>query len=196
MILSLTTFSIMTLCLKCLLVTLSINDAQHNNKAICWVSLFIYFYAECHYAKFHYSESRGAKTGNCSFVKYFKIVIDSECVWSFCVFWTNKNFPNCKINETVSATILSLPTFSIMTPCLKCLLVTLIINDAQHNNKAIWWVSQFIYFYAECSYAECHYEQFCYAESCGAKTGNCSIIEYFIIVIDSECVWSFCVLNK
>ncbi len=48
-------------------MTLSKSDTQHNNALpLCWVSHFIYCYAECHYAECHsawcrYAESRGAK---------------------------------------------------------------------------------------------------------------------------------------
>ena len=43
------------------------NDTQHNNTLplcwmfLCWVSRFIYLYAECHYAECHYSECRYAE---------------------------------------------------------------------------------------------------------------------------------------
>jgi hypothetical protein len=46
---------------------LSKSDAQHNNALpLCWVSHFIYCYAECHYAEYryaecHYAECHGAK---------------------------------------------------------------------------------------------------------------------------------------
>jgi hypothetical protein len=60
------TFSIITLSIKGLYVTLSICDIQHNNAmsigwlSLCWVSHFIYDYGECHYAECHYDECRGA----------------------------------------------------------------------------------------------------------------------------------------
>ena len=45
--LSITTFSLMTLSLKGLYVTLSIKDTKHNNALpLCWVSHLIYCYAE------------------------------------------------------------------------------------------------------------------------------------------------------
>ncbi len=65
-----TTFSIMSLSIKSLFVTLSLNviqqkNAQHNKIAIipsvlCWVSQFTYCYAAGCYAECHYAECRGA----------------------------------------------------------------------------------------------------------------------------------------
>jgi hypothetical protein len=52
------------------LMTLSINDTQHNNNlhsvalclgSFCWVSRFIYFYAEWRNAECRYTEGRGAQ---------------------------------------------------------------------------------------------------------------------------------------
>ncbi len=60
------TFSIMplsitTLSIKGLHVTFIINYTQRNNALpLCWVSSFIYRFAECHYAECHYAECRAA----------------------------------------------------------------------------------------------------------------------------------------
>jgi hypothetical protein len=48
-----------TLSIKGLYVTLSINDTEHNT-ALRYTLHFIYWYAECHYAKYRYAECRGA----------------------------------------------------------------------------------------------------------------------------------------
>jgi hypothetical protein len=41
-------------------------------------------------------------------------------------------------------------------------------NDTQHNNALLLcWVSNFIYYYAECHYVECLYAECRYAECCG-----------------------------
>jgi hypothetical protein len=67
---SITTFSIMTLNLKSLFVTVvSLNFIQHNwplalktyRVPLCWVSRFIYCYAECHYAECWYAECHYAE---------------------------------------------------------------------------------------------------------------------------------------
>jgi len=66
--LSITILSITTLSIKGLHVTLSISDTQHNNALplcwvlLCWVSRFIYYYAE-----FLYAECRGAELSIRSF---------------------------------------------------------------------------------------------------------------------------------
>jgi hypothetical protein len=53
--LSQTTFSIMTLCIKAFFATL--RNIQHIiNLLVCWVSFFIYCYAECLYAECRYAE--------------------------------------------------------------------------------------------------------------------------------------------
>jgi hypothetical protein len=49
-------------------------------------------------------------------------------------------------------------TLSITTLSIKGLYVTLSVSDSQHNNALpIFWVSRFIYYYAECHYTKCHY---------------------------------------
>ncbi len=68
---SIMTFSIMTLSIKDVFEGfegLSINDIQHchtqHNRtswmSLGWMSRFIYCYAECYYAEFHYAECCGA----------------------------------------------------------------------------------------------------------------------------------------
>ncbi len=43
------------------ITTFSINDTQHSNApALCWVSHFIHFHAECFYAEYRCAECRGA----------------------------------------------------------------------------------------------------------------------------------------
>ncbi len=43
---------VLTLSTKGLFATLSINDTQHSSTLqLCWVSCFIYCYAQCHYAE-------------------------------------------------------------------------------------------------------------------------------------------------
>jgi hypothetical protein len=43
-------------------VTLSINESQNNSVLpLCWVSPFVYYYAEFHYADCRYAECRYAE---------------------------------------------------------------------------------------------------------------------------------------
>ncbi len=53
-------FSLMTLRIKGLLATLSINDIQHVSNAIMLNVANYYCYAECRYAQCHYAKCRGA----------------------------------------------------------------------------------------------------------------------------------------
>ena len=56
------TLSMMKLIIKWLFVTVNINDTQQNNDLIlCWVSCFIFCYAECPYAECPYDECRYAE---------------------------------------------------------------------------------------------------------------------------------------
>ncbi len=58
--------------------------------------------------------------------------------------------------KTLNITTLSIKIFSITTLSIKGLYVTLSISDTQHNNALpLWWVSRFIYYYAEGRYAKC-----------------------------------------
>jgi len=70
--LSKTTFIITTLSIKGLFEKFSLIDIQHKNIqhnntlplysiSLCWVSLFIYCYAECHYAVCRYDDWRNAE---------------------------------------------------------------------------------------------------------------------------------------
>ncbi len=64
--LSIMTFSINTLSIKNLVLTFCRNDPQHSNTlTFCWVSRFMYCFAECHYAECRYAECPGV-AGNCS----------------------------------------------------------------------------------------------------------------------------------
>ncbi len=55
--LGITTLSIMTVSIRSFYLTVSIKDTQHSSAlllclvSLCWVSHFIYYYAECHYAE-------------------------------------------------------------------------------------------------------------------------------------------------
>jgi len=51
----------MTISLKGLFVTLSINDKHYAEYRFAEWSKFMYFYAECHYAECRYAECHGAK---------------------------------------------------------------------------------------------------------------------------------------
>jgi hypothetical protein len=56
------TISITTLSIKCRVVTVSINDTQHNKALpLCIVSRSRYCHSECHYAECHYAECRYAE---------------------------------------------------------------------------------------------------------------------------------------
>jgi hypothetical protein len=67
--LSIMTLSITTLSMRIFHVTLSICDSQHKRHSalllgwvsLCWVSHFIYYYAERHYAECRYAECRCAE---------------------------------------------------------------------------------------------------------------------------------------
>jgi hypothetical protein len=61
MTLSITIFSTTTHSTKCLFVTLSINDAQHDKTVIMLSVAFIYCYPERLYAECHYAVSHGAQ---------------------------------------------------------------------------------------------------------------------------------------
>ncbi len=57
------TFNIITIALRVYLRHY-IDGIQHNGTrdrvSLCWVSRFIYYFAECRYAQFRYAECRGA----------------------------------------------------------------------------------------------------------------------------------------
>jgi hypothetical protein len=56
MTLIITAFSLMTLSLKGLCVTLIISDTQHKRTAIMLIVAFIYYYIDCCYAEWYYAE--------------------------------------------------------------------------------------------------------------------------------------------
>ncbi len=69
------TFSITTLSIRSSYVTLGISDSQHKRPLalpLCWVSHFIFYYAECHYAERRYAECCSAiSVSKLSPTKYF-----------------------------------------------------------------------------------------------------------------------------
>jgi hypothetical protein len=66
MILGVTTFSIETLCIVGLFLTISLNDTQHNNMlSVIMLTVAFYFcYTECRHAECHYAECPGAILAN------------------------------------------------------------------------------------------------------------------------------------
>ncbi len=107
MALSTTTFSITILSIMSFKVTRSISDSQHNDTKhnnvllLCWVSHFIYCYAECGILFtvmlsvafiYYYAECRYAE---CHYADYLIFYYYSECRYAECRY-AECRYPECR----------------------------------------------------------------------------------------------------